>query len=127
MITSTSDYNVSFFDVLRNTIRGESLRGAYGPWIQYIQDHRMLIRKYHSTKMKLTEQIMDRYQYRIRSFLRDEAKTSDEADQVFRVINKLHSEMDFTLALGEVYIPHIAYIRELFDGFMTARSQLKKL
>lgn len=127
MITSTSDYNTSFVDKLRHTIFNESMRMSYGPWIQFIQEHRMLIRKYHSTKMKLTEQIMDRYQYRVRSFLKDQAGIIDEADQVFRVINKLHSDMDFTLALEEVYIPRASYIHELHDEFITARSQLTKL
>ncbi len=127
MITSTSEYNTSFLDYLKNTIFKESMRMAYGPWIQFIQEHRMLIRKYHSTKMRLTEQIMDRYQYRVRSFLKDQIGMLDEADQVFRVINKLHSDMDFTLALEEVYIPEAAYIYEMHDEFITAKSQLTKL
>ena len=127
MLKSTSENNVSFSQYLTQTIRGEDLHMAYAPWIQFLQDHRILIRKEHSTIIPLTEQIMDRYQYRIRSFLSEHLNYTKEMDQAFRVVNKLNSEMDFTVALQEVYVPDPAYISELRDSFITMLSQLKKI
>lgn len=127
MIISQSDSNAPFSQYLTSIIRNEELHMSYGPWIQFLQDHRMLIREKHSTVMTLTEQIMDRYQYRVRSFLNEHLNYTKDLDQAFRVVNKLNSEMDFTLSLQEVYIPDPAYISELRDSFITALSQIKKL
>lgn len=127
MLLSTSENNVSFLQYLTRTIRNEDLHMAYGPWIQFLQDHRMLIREQHSSKIMLTEEIMNRYQYRVRSFLSEHLNYTKDLDQAFRVVNKLNSDMDFILDLQEVYIPDPAYISELRDSFMTALSQIKKL
>ena len=48
-------------------------------------------------------------------------------DQAFRVVNKLHSEMEFTLDLGEVYIPDAAYVRELRNKYTTVKAQQNRI
>ena len=122
MYISNSKTNTSFSNSIYKSINSEYLHMADPAWILFLQDHRNLI-KSHSTTYILTEEIMNRYQYCIRSFLTEEMHSFAGLDQAFRVVNKLHSEMEFTLELGTVYVPDAAYIQTLRNEFMTIRAQ----
>ena len=106
MYISNSKTNTSFSNSIYKSINSEYLHMADPAWILFLQDHRDLI-KSHSTTYTLTEEM--------HSFAR--------LDQAFRVVNKLHSEMEFTLELGTVYVPDAAYIQVLRNEFMTIRAQ----
>ena len=126
MYVSNATTNKPFTNTIRAHLRERPFHLTESDWIQFLQDHRILLRQ-HSTIVSLTEALMNRYQYCINSFLQENQNTVVGMDQAFRVANKLHSEMEFTLALGEVYVPSVTYVRELRNKYTTLKAQKNRL
>lgn len=123
MLVSDSTANRSFARVINQKINNDIYHSTEADWIQFLQDHRSLLIA-NSTEVQLTEAVMNRYQYCIRSYLREEHHVNESVDQAFRIVNKLHNEMEFTLALGSVYVPKVDYVNNLHNIFRTAQAQI---
>lgn len=126
MYVSNANTNRSFASTIRSNLSGRPFHLTESAWIRFLQDHLVLLRQ-HSTVVQLTEATMNRYQYCINSFLEEDQNQVVGTDQAFRVVNKLHSEMEFTLDLGEVYIPDAAYVRELRNKYTTVKAQQNRI
>lgn len=126
MYVSNANTNRSFAATIRSNLNGRPFHLTESAWIRFLQDHLVLLRQ-HSTVVQLTEATMNRYQYCINSFLEEDQNQVVGTDQAFRVVNKLHSEMEFTLDLGEVYIPDAAYVRELRNKYTTVKAQQNRI
>lgn len=126
MYVSNANTNRSFATTIRSNLNGRPFHLTESAWIRFLQDHLVLLRQ-HSTVVQLTEATMNRYQYCINSFLEEDQNQVVGTDQAFRVVNKLHSEMEFTLDLGEVYIPDAAYVRELRNKYTTVKAQQNRI
>ena len=126
MYVSNANTNRSFATTIRSNLNGRPFHLTESARIRFLQDHLVLLRQ-HSTVVQLTEATMNRYQYCINSFLEEDQNQVVGTDQAFRVVNKLHSEMEFTLDLGEVYIPDAAYVRELRNKYTTVKAQQNRI
>lgn len=127
MLRSESDNNYSYTTDIAKRISNQNLCVSEDAWITFLQDHRYLLRE-NSNIIYLTEAIMNRHQYCIRSFLKEQTdEGTANLEQAFRIANKLHSEMEFTIELGYVYVPTVSYVTELRNAYTTLQTQLNKL
>lgn len=117
---STHERNTSFTSYLKQKISRQKQMVLEDDWIIFLQDHKEIIKE-NSTWEELTEATMKRYQYRIRDFLLDR-KHQFGMEQAFRVVNRLHSDMDFVMGLDGVWIPNDKYITELRDQYYTNKQ-----
>lgn len=122
---SDSSDNQSYSKKMQYDLKQDTLSCPEDAWVHYLQDHRELIRE-NSEVVVLTEQEMRRYAYRIRDFLAYK-KLTPSLTTAFRVVNRLHNDMDFTLALHSVYLPKSRYINELYRQYNTNKNQYAKL
>lgn len=95
-------------------------------WIQYLLDHRKWLRE-RSVRVILTEATMLRYRYRIRDFLTHIDYARADSDQAFRIINRLHGDIDFNLDLRYVYVPRSTDVSELRKSYNTYKKQMSKV
>jgi len=124
LLISNSDQNVSFSAKINSKMRSEILDDSTESWIQYLRDHRRLIRK-HSDLLTLNGETIHKYKYRIRKYLSGINNTYGELELAFRVANRLNSDKDFDERITEVYLPSYNYIVELRKMYITVLSQMK--
>lgn len=125
MQISTSEFNASFSTVIDKLFKRETQNLTDDDWIHFLQDHRDLIKK-TSKYLELDEQTMYRYRYRIRDFLTNKGYVLG-AEQAFRVVNRLDSDLDFDLTLTGVWMPDDSFISELRRKYATNLAKQKKM
>lgn len=123
MKLSTSENNTSYTERGRTLLSRDTLYLLSSDWIHFLQDHRSLLQE-SSTRVDLTEKIMNRYQYRIRDYLKEVHNLSGGLEQAFLVINRLHCDTEFTVDLGYVLVPDPARIRELRRIYSTQLAMI---
>lgn len=126
MLTSFTEHNVSYVDALENTLDHQILSLDRDDWFQFLLDHREQIRS-KATTIKITDELMLRYRYRILDFLNEVHSFSQGGEQAFRIINRLYNDMDFNDSLTEVYIPDAKQLQDLRARYQTCISKEKKL
>lgn len=126
MLISSSTSNVSMSSELKERLNRETLSLPNDEWIQFLMDHRELI-KDHSKVYTLTEEIMYQYRYRIQDYLVEVHKMQKGMDQAFRIVNRLYNDMDFDLKLTEVWVPDNGYIRDLRREYQTCQAIKKRI
>lgn len=93
-------------------------------WIQFLQDHREIL-KASATYYEITEELMVKYKYRVRDFV-VEKLGSINYEQPFRVLNRLGSDLEFSISLIGVYIPNIQTIHTLRNQYNTFSKKYNK-
>lgn len=125
MITSSTDRNTSFVDRIGKLISRASLHIADDAWVHFLQDHYTQLKE-NSTYVTLDEKTLLRFRYRISDYLTDKQYQLG-IDQAFRVVNRLHSDLDFNLSLTGVYLPDMRYVSELRKIYGTNQKQWSSL
>lgn len=126
LLISDADTNTSFGVKINNQVNMELLNDNSEDWIQYLRDHRQLIRE-HSSIVDLDGETIHKYKYRIRKYLCSINSTYEELALAFRVANRLNCERDFNEKLEFVYVPSYKYVAELRKMYMTIKSKLAKM
>lgn len=124
IITSVSEYNVSFSKQINMLYDKQKMFRDEDPWVQFLQDHRELIVS-KAQRVELTEETMQLYNYRIDEYVK--ARDIEGYGQVFRIVNRLYNDTYFVKNLEYVYIPNIPQINELKKVYLTNRSKIEKM
>jgi|SRR5574344_595883 hypothetical protein len=125
MLISNSTSNVSYKYSIRSKQEQEQLNDISDSWIQFLQDHTAKIKE-NSTKVKVTEELMTRYQYRPRMYLKESGGTIG-IELAFRIVNRIYTDLDFTTNLANIYIPDSAYITELYRMYSILDAQISAM
>ena len=123
LLISNSDLNTSFISNIQYNMNQEILNDSTESWLQYLRDHRSLIKE-NSDHVTIDGETIHKFRYRIRKYLRNINKTYAELELAFRIVNRLNSDRDFNESITEVYIPHYNYIVELRKMYITVQSQM---
>ena len=126
ILISDADTNVNFSVRINNQIEIEMLNDSDENWIQYLRDHRKLIRE-HSALVALDGETIHKFKYRIRKYLSSINSNYEELALAFRVVNRLNSSCDFNEKLETVYLPSLSYITELRKMYITLKSKISKM
>lgn len=125
MISDTTQ-NISYANTLNSVTKRETLNDSSEAWIQYLRDHRKLIRE-HSDHVTVELSTMIKYKYRPRKYLLSVNTSYVELETAFRVANRFYSDEEFNENVTDVYIPNINYITELRKMYTTVNSRSNKL
>ena len=125
MLVSNTDQNESFTVEIERKIKSLPHMVTDDAWIQFLQDHYQELKE-HSTYIQLTEAILYRYRYRISDYLLEQHNLRLGPEQAFRVVNRLHNDMDFNLGLLGVWVPDISYVTELRHRYSTNIAMSKR-
>jgi len=125
MQISKSVYNSSFKEIIKDKYGQESYNVIDQSWLQFLMDYRDIIKK-SSTYYKLKEEEMLRYRYRIRDFL-VERGYKPMYELIFRVINRLHDNHEFTIDTYGVWLPDMNKMIELKQTYETENTLRKSL
>ena len=120
MQISSTERNESFVTTIDYLSTKHTAHVAEAEWVHFLQDHFEQLRA-NSTYVTLNEQTMYRYRYRICDFL-ESVPVSRGCDQAFRIVNRLHNDLDFNLSLEGVYIPDERFISELRVRYVTSKA-----
>lgn len=126
ILTSDSDRNIHCTDTLSSTISSEALNDSSESWIQYLRDHRSIIRA-TSTYIDVSESTMIKYKYRIRKYLNSVNNSYVQLETAFRIVNRLYSDEDFTENLTGFYLPNLNRIMEMRKMYTTLKSKINKM
>lgn len=125
MQISSTERNTSFTNTIDGLISRDTQHVPEKAWVHFLQDHYVLLLQ-HSVYVVLDEKALLRYQYRISDYLRDTGLTLG-ADQAFRVVNRLHSDLDFNMSITGVYLPSEDYVDELRKLYATNKRLVAML
>lgn len=125
MQISKSELNTSFSKIIKDKKANEIYSKDEDAWRQFLLDHREIIRK-NSTFYKLKEEEMLRYRFRIRDFLAARSYKPGY-DQVFRIINRIHNDLEFDVGRYGVWLPDINQMFDLRQTFNTENTLRKSL
>lgn len=110
MYTLTDNYNelMSVFD------------NADPNWIQFVRDHMSIIKKDHMSKMYISPDNMNAYQYRLEDFLENN-KISQSTMWLILEINQMNSAMEFH-DLEYLFMPDYSFIFKLYELFNSTEA-----
>lgn len=123
LLISNSDSNTSYGSHVAYKLNQEILNDSTESWIQYLRDHRSLIKE-HSDHIDIDGETIHKFKYRIRKYLYNINMSYEELELAFRIVNRLNNDRDFNEEITEVYLPRYNYIVELRKMYVTVQSQI---
>ena len=101
MISDTTQ-NISYANTLNSVTKRETLNDSSEAWIQYLRDHRKLIRE-HSDHVTVELSTMIKYKYRPRKYLSSVNTSYVELrfDRQYRPVHQIHQILIYSLSIGQ--------------------------